>query len=257
MDIAKIEKYISYNSISKIRDMEKTDKEVLSEKYAITILKYIYDRGTIKKYDLLEVIKSSWSLDKILNKLEKAGFIEIKEQIMGRRVYYITLTEKGRVIAGKLKSIEESLEEKKEPIAEISKEKYDQVAKDWNRLSFKPKDTSVYNNQFSYFIFRAFDSDSDRSIYFKESNFDGQGHDRTVKISILIDEDSIVRLYCDVDQSTTCWHVQYAWTLPKVQAWVQKYLKLHIEQLQRNEKSNDTLRKNINSTDNQNEENKR
>ena len=255
MDIAKIEKYISYNSISKIRDMEKIDKEVLSEKYAITILKYIYDRGTIKKYDLLEVIKSSWSLDKILNKLEKAGFIAINEQIMGRRVYYITLTEKGRVIAGKLKSIEESLEEKEEPIAEISKEKYDQMAKDWKRLSFKPIDTFVLKNQLFSLIIRP--SDSDRSIYFIESNFDGQGHDRTVKISILMDEDSIVRLYCDVDQSTTCWHVQYAWTLPKVQAWVQKYLKLHIEQLQRNEKSNDTLRKNINSTDNQNEENKR
>jgi len=41
LDIAKIEKYISYNSISKIRDMEKTDKEVLSEKYAITILKFL------------------------------------------------------------------------------------------------------------------------------------------------------------------------------------------------------------------------
>jgi len=177
---------------------------------------------------------------------------------MGRRVYYITLTEKGRVIAGKLKSIEESLEEKEEPIAEISKEKYDQMAKDWKRLSFKPIDTSGYKNQFFNFKMMAFDSNrSNRSIYFIESNFDGQGHDRTVEISILMDEDSIVRLYCDVDQSTTCWHVQYAWTLPQVQAQVQKYLKLHIEQLQRNEKSNDTLRKNINSTDNQNEENKR
>ena len=207
LDIAKIEKYILYYSISKIRDMEKTDKEVLSEKYAITILKYIYDRGSVKKYDLLEVIKSSWSLDKILNKLEKAGFIEIKEQIMGRRVYYITLTEKGRVIAEKLKDIEGSLEEKEKPIAEISKEKYEQMAKDWKRLS-----ALTHVNVL------------DDHVVLKEYNYDGQGHDRLVTIYVMINHDKVMRLYCDVDQSTTCWHVQYAWTLPEVQAWVQFHL---------------------------------
>jgi hypothetical protein len=46
-----------------------------------------------------------------------------------------------------------------------------------------------------------------------------------------------MRLYCDVDQSTTCWHVQYAWTLPQVQAWVQYYIvELLSELWQKNEK---------------------
>jgi len=223
--------------------------EVIGDKRKIQILLFLLEKGTVKKYDFLEIMKNMYIIDRHLKELEENGYITMNRIGM---TYQISLTEKGKLMAEQLKKMNKLSEEKEEPIAEISKEKYDQITEDWKRLSFKPIDISKDWGQLSFMTIKDF-----WSIYFKESNFDGQGHDRTVKISILIDEDSIVRLYCDVDKSTTCWHVQYAWTLPKVQAWVQKYLKLHIEQLQRNEKSNDTLRKNINSTDNQNEENKR
>jgi len=223
--------------------------EVIGDKRKIQILLFLLEKGTVKKYDFLEIMKNMYIIDRHLKELEENGYITMNRIGM---TYQISLTEKGKLMAEQLKKMNKLSEEKEEPIAEISKEKYDQITEDWKRLSFKPIDISKNWGQLSFMTIKDF-----WSIYFKESNFDGQGHDRTVKISILIDKDSIVRLYCDVDQSTTCWHVQYAWTLPKVQAWVQKYLKLHIEQLQGNEKSNDTLRKNINSTDNQNEENKR
>ena len=226
--------------------------DALDLKYSKAILlKILENGGKVKKTDLLSLIKNYQTLSKVVDFLIEDGYLKpIVKKGRGKTII-LELTEKGRFIAEQLEKVYNL---PKKPI-NISKDEFDKMAKDWKRLSFKPKNTFVLQNQLFSLIIRP--SDSDRSIYFIESNFDGQGHDRTVKISILMDEDSIVRLYCDVDQSTTCWHVQYAWTLPKVQAWVQKYLKLHIEQLQGNEKSNDTLRKNINSTDNQNEENKR
>ena len=79
----------------------------LSEKYAIDALKYILEKGRIKKTDLLEIITSSWTLDKLIPKLERDGLLEVKESTMGRRTYEISLTPKGRVVAENLMHLED------------------------------------------------------------------------------------------------------------------------------------------------------
>ena len=78
----------------------------LSEKYAIDALKYILEKGRIKKTDLLEIITSSWTLDKLIPKLERDGLLEVKESTMGRRTYEISLTPKGRQVAEELRNMD-------------------------------------------------------------------------------------------------------------------------------------------------------
>ncbi len=79
----------------------------ISEKYFIPVLVYILRNGRIKKYDLKNVVKSSNSIDKLISKLSNDGFIEIKEEMLGRRTYTISLTEKGKIIAEHLKELED------------------------------------------------------------------------------------------------------------------------------------------------------
>jgi len=180
--------------------------EILKKKNAARILVKLLS-GNVKMTDLKSIVSSYETLRYLIRDLEDLGYVKRREELKDRRIIYVELTEKGRVIAEKLKDIEGSLEEKEEPIAEISKEKYDQMAKDWKRLS-----ALTHVNVL------------DDHVVLKEYNYDGQGHDRLVTIYVMINHDKVMRLYCDVDQSTTCWHVQYAWTLPEVQAWVQFHL---------------------------------
>ncbi|MFP3257627.1 MAG: hypothetical protein RXO36_07495 [Candidatus Nanopusillus acidilobi] len=178
--------------------------EIVGDKRKIQILLFLLEKGVAKKYDFLDLMKNMYMIDKHLIELEKNGYIVMNKIGV---TYQISLTEKGKLMAEQLKKMNKLPEEKEEPIAEISKEKYDQMTKDWNRLS-----ALTHVNVL------------DDHIVLKEYNFDGQGHDRLVTIYVMINHDKVMRLYCDVDQSTTCWHVQYAWTLPEVQAWVQFHL---------------------------------
>ena len=178
--------------------------EVIGDKRKVQILLFLLEKGTVKKYDFLEIMKNMYIIDRHLKELEENGYIAMNRLGM---TYQISLTEKGKLMAEQLKKMNKLPEEKEEPIAEISKEKYDQMAKDWKRLS-----ALTHINVL------------DDHVVLKEYNYDGQGHDRLVTIYVMINHDKVMRLYCDVDQSTTCWHVQYAWTLPEVQAWVQYHL---------------------------------
>jgi DNA-binding MarR family transcriptional regulator len=80
----------------------------LSEKYAVDVLKYILQKGNIKKSDLLEIITSSWTLDKLIPKLEKDELISLSESVVGRRTYSISLTPKCRAVAEQLKKTDEA-----------------------------------------------------------------------------------------------------------------------------------------------------
>ncbi|MGC8622006.1 MAG: hypothetical protein ACP5U0_08845 [Caldisphaera sp.] len=81
--------------------------DILDQKYVSSILRYMLDHENIKKDDLRHIVKTVSTLDKTLNLLQIEGYIEIKEQILGRRVYAISLTNQGRAIAEQLKNIEE------------------------------------------------------------------------------------------------------------------------------------------------------
>jgi len=84
--------------------------DVSSEKYYVPVLKYLLERGSVKKYDLRDIVKSSGTMDKLLPKLEAEGLISIKEKILGRRTYFVSLTKKGQAVAEQLKKAEQVAE---------------------------------------------------------------------------------------------------------------------------------------------------
>ena len=170
----------------------------ISEKYAVDALKFIYDKGAIKKTDLLEIITSSWTLDKLIPKLEKDGLITIKTSEIGRKTYTISLTDKGRIAAEQLKMMDQA----------ASGELPYVIPPDFGK-EFEGLSAMTHLNVL------------DDHIAITEHNYDGTGKDRVIMVYVKLNGRGIMRLYCDADDSYECRHTRYAWTLPSVQEMVQ------------------------------------
>lgn len=170
----------------------------LSEKYAIDAIKFIYSKGTIKKTDLLKIITSSWTLDKLVPKLEKDGLIVVRMSEIGRKTYTISLTDKGKAAAEQLKRMDE---------VAARTEAYD-LPPDFDR-EFENLSAMTHLNVL------------DDHIAITEHNYDGTGKDRIVMIYVRLNGRGFMRLWCEVDDAYECRHTRYAWTLPSVQEMVQ------------------------------------
>ena len=177
--------------------IRKMSFDSLKEKYAMPLLIYLLEKdGPVNKIDIREkVVKPVSTLDKLLNKLKEEGLIEIKEQFLGRRVYLISLTDLGKIVAKQLKQVSEF------------KEKFSEFNEKIKNISALTHVNAI-----------------DDHIVLKEYNYDLKGNNRLVTIYIQINHDKVMRLWCDVDNSYDCWHVKYAWTLPEVLEWAQYHL---------------------------------
>ena len=80
--------------------------KALDAKYSMSLLLFLSERNWCFKKDLYSVVTSPNTLDKLLDHLQTAGLITMKEEILGRRTYMITLTLKGKKVAKKLKDID-------------------------------------------------------------------------------------------------------------------------------------------------------
>ena len=78
----------------------------LDLKYAMSVLLSISERGQCLKKDLYGTVSSPNTLDKLLGDLRSEKLIEMREEIRGRRTYYIALTPKGKKVVRKLKEID-------------------------------------------------------------------------------------------------------------------------------------------------------
>ncbi len=174
----------------------------MSEKYVIDTLRYIYEKGTIKKTDLLEIITSSWTLDKLVPKLEKDGLIKVEVSKMGRKTYTISLTNKGRAVAEQLKRAEE---------AARGENVYD-MPQDFDK-EFENLSAMVHLNVL------------DDHVAITEHNYDNSGKDRIVMVYVKINGKGVMRLFCEADEVFECKHTRFAWGLPDTQEMVQNQLK--------------------------------
>lgn len=189
-------------------------EDVLSEKYTSIFLTFLLSRGKTKKGDFREVINSTTTIDKLVTKFEKEGFITVEKEFAGRRIHQVSLTLKGRAVAEQLRKAEEAAKgmppseepriiieknDKGEEIYVITPE-YRQFAEERRkRLS-----ALIHVNVL------------DDHISFKETNYEGTGRDRIVTIYVKLNGNGILRLWCEVDESYDCWHVSEAWSLPEV-----------------------------------------
>lgn len=79
--------------------------KALSEKHAVSVILGIYDRGEVKKMQIMDFGPSINTIDALLAILKDEGIVTMREEMQGRRVFFISLTEKGKRIATILDSI--------------------------------------------------------------------------------------------------------------------------------------------------------
>ena len=83
--------------------------KALDAKYSMSAMLFILQNGQCFKKDLYSVVTSPNTLDKLLDILQDAGLITMKEEMKGRRTYLISLSSlsaTGRRVAKKLKEID-------------------------------------------------------------------------------------------------------------------------------------------------------
>ena len=79
--------------------------KALSEKHAVSVILGIYDRGEVKKMQIMDFGPSINTIDALLKTLMDEGIIAVREEMQGRRVFFISLTEKGKRVAAILDTV--------------------------------------------------------------------------------------------------------------------------------------------------------
>ncbi|WP_298277831.1 hypothetical protein [Ferroplasma sp.] len=180
---------------------------ILDEKHVSSILIFLLTHGTVNKTDIVSVVHSNTSVDKLVDKLNHEGFISVKKEFAGRNTYYISLTFKGRLIAEKLREAQEASE-----ILSIHEDKEG----DFN-LELTDEEAEKAKQATMLFHFNVMDD----HITIQE-NTPGK-NSRIFNIYIKRNGNGDFRLWCEEDQTFECWHVRAAWTYPEVQHMMVNY----------------------------------
>ena len=81
--------------------------KTLSEKHAVSVLLGIYDKGEVRKMQIMDFGPSINTIDALLSVLSHDDLIVTREEMKGRRTFLISLSEKGKRVAEKLHEIRE------------------------------------------------------------------------------------------------------------------------------------------------------
>lgn len=163
-------------------------------KNSVKILEYIFKHGRIHISDLKNVVSSYATYSRTVSLLEKDGFLSVETKRIGGVKKYISLSEKGMDLCN---------------VLGITKDATYELPHSF-RDEFKSLSAMVHFNV------------KDDHIAVAEHNYDGTGKYRIVYVYTKPNGHNVMRLYCDVDQSFDCIHTRFAWTLPDVQAMVEK-----------------------------------
>ena len=79
--------------------------KTLSEKHAVSVIMGIYDNGEVRKMQIMDFGPSINTIDALLNALMSEGLVSMREEMKGRRTFYVSLTEKGKKVGKKLDEI--------------------------------------------------------------------------------------------------------------------------------------------------------
>ena len=85
---------------------ERKYESVLGEAYAVDILVFLFDVKTALATEMRAVASNYNTIIKVSKKLEAAGLLEISVVTAPRVTHTYRLTEKGKLVANKLKEIE-------------------------------------------------------------------------------------------------------------------------------------------------------
>ncbi len=174
---------------------------ILSER-AQRILKRLHEENKeVVKTSLLSIVPNSYSLDRYLKEMLKGALINVREEKVVRRTFYISLTPRGRKVAEQLKRADLLAQGKEEAPLDMPHDFMDEFRNLGAMTHFNVKDDH---------------------IAVQEYNFDGQGNNRIVYVYTKPNGHNVMRLWCDVDHSWDCKHTKFAWTLPDVQELMER-----------------------------------
>ncbi len=177
--------------------------DALDFRYAKSVILKLLEKDTFMKSELFTIVTSNQTLDKLLDALEKDGYVSKISSKYGRRTYSISLTDRGRSVAEQLKRAEEAAKgvviHEDESRIEVS-----DIPEMW-REKWKNLHALIHVNVF------------DDHVTIMETNHEGSGKERIFNIYVRENGQGHLRLWCELDESFDCYHVGYALTLAPVQ----------------------------------------
>lgn len=181
--------------------------DALDRKHAKSVLLTLYsymDRLPVVKSKLNTVVKSHQVLDNLLSELVKDKYIKISEMRLGPPKYLITLTELGVRVAIKLKEVNDLVERSQQNSHQECEE--DTFQQKWEQ-DMKCLSTLYHVNVYQDHITIGEEKNGVKFVHMVYVTIDGRG---------------VMRLWCEDDDSFSCIHSVYAWTLSPVQEMYEK-----------------------------------
>jgi DNA-binding MarR family transcriptional regulator/ribosomal protein L40E len=199
--------------------MVDTKIPILAQKHVATILLFLLVHKTVKKTDLVSIIHSNNSVDKLINELNTEGFISVKKEFVGRNTYYISLTDTGRSVAEKLKQAQDAAEGKQTEETQVASHAPVAQEEKAEKLDLELTDEEVDKIKHLYLLYHVNVMDDHVTV---EEILPGKPS-RIFNIYIKQNGGGNFRLWCEYDDSYDCWHVKAAWTYPQVQKMMTQY----------------------------------
>ncbi|WP_298277907.1 hypothetical protein [Ferroplasma sp.] len=190
---------------------------ILAQKHVSTILLFIFENGTVHKTDIVSVVHSNNSVDKLIEELKNEGFISVKKEFAGRNTYYISLTDKGISVTKNLKQAQAAAEGKQNEEDRETSEGIIHVDGEEINVRLEPEERK--NSKYLKILIHSNVLDDHISV---EEAIPGRPT-RIFNIYIRQNGHGYFRLWCEEDKSFDCWHVKEAWTYPAVQKMMMEY----------------------------------
>ena len=190
---------------------------ILAQKHVSTILLFILENGTVHKTDIVSVVHSNNSVDKLIEELKNEGFISVKKEFAGRNTYYISLTDKGISVAKNLKQAQAAAEGKQKEEDQEASEGIIHVDGEDINIKLEPEERK--NSKYLKILIHSNVLDDHISV---EEAIPGRPT-RIFNIYIRQNGHGYFRLWCEEDKSFDCWHVKEAWGYPQVQQMMMHY----------------------------------
>lgn len=175
-------------------------------KHGSSILIYLLNNGNVPITDFSKINIGPTTYYRSLSHLEQDGLIRRKETINRRKIVLVSLTEKGRTFAKKLVDLEKVSEAT--PQAD-------------NRESISMEITGEENKVIGNMHILYHVNVLDDHITVEELMPDKPS--RIFNIYIKQNGNGIFSLWCEFDNSYTCWHVHEALRYPQVQKMMTQY----------------------------------
>ena len=164
--------------------------------------------------ELKEIISSYDVLRYSILELQTLGYIKKNEQRDGNRRFLVSLTDKGKEMALRLKEAEQVAEA---PTSQEASEGIIHV--DGEEINIKLNPEEQKNSQYLKYLFHFNVLDNHITV---EEAVPGKPT-RIFNIYIKQNGGGYFRLWCEADNSYDCWHVKEAWGYPQVQQMMMHY----------------------------------